>query len=77
MQSLMSIHYFPFEIQTIKNDFTGAISYQVFRETGPTAGLFKAGWVVQSRVMPYMPESLQNTALAVSPELVSVFQLLP
>ena len=35
MQSLMPIHCFLFEIQIIKNGFTGLISYRVFRETGP------------------------------------------
>ena len=35
MQSLMPLHCFRFEIQIIKNGFTGPISYPVFRETGP------------------------------------------
>ena len=35
MQSLMPIHCFLFEIQIIKNDFTGPISYRVCRDTGP------------------------------------------
>ena len=34
MQSLMPTHCF-FEIQIIKNDFTGPMSYRVFGETAP------------------------------------------
>ena len=37
MQSLMPIHCFLFEIQIIKNGFTGPTTYRVFRETGPWA----------------------------------------
>ena len=33
--SLMPIHCFLFEIQIIKNGFTGPMSYRVFGETGP------------------------------------------
>ena len=36
MQSLTPIQCFLFEIQVIKNGFTGLISYRVFRETGPS-----------------------------------------
>ena len=35
MQSLMPIHCFLFEIQIIKNGFTGPTSYRVFGKTGP------------------------------------------
>ena len=35
MQSLMPIHCFLFEIQIIKNGFTGRKSFRDFRETGP------------------------------------------
>ena len=35
MQSLKPIHCFLFEIQIVKNGFTGPIRYRVFRETGP------------------------------------------
>ena len=45
MPSLMPTHCFLFEIQIIKNGFTGPISYPVFRETGPRpekfSGLFE------------------------------------
>ena len=35
----MPIHCFLFEIDIVKNGFTGPISYRVFRETDPWIGL--------------------------------------